>query len=229
MCSDCPIGATRETISALADTANALLDADVVGMATSETGVFETTELIDGAHPHFTRRGLFGAIRDEIVKTHPGDDTVPASRERLLARLTTAGPVAAKRVPFADVAIEVDACTACGACVQFCPTDALSMTVDKESFKLTFLPAHCLDCEICVIACPESVVTYGPVISELNSIRTLMTGSLASCQSCETPTVARAGTDGRLLCSWCRHGAGSVRPLHDGAGLLDDLLGRINK
>jgi len=46
----------------------------------------------------------------------------------------------------------MDKCVHCGACVAFCPTDALSL--EKESMKVVFDPEKCNGCEFCVLACP---------------------------------------------------------------------------
>jgi ferredoxin len=51
-----------------------------------------------------------------------------------------------------NVSQNMDKCVHCGACVAFCPTDALSL--EKESMKVVFDPEKCNGCEFCVLACP---------------------------------------------------------------------------
>jgi len=43
-------------------------------------------------------------------------------------------------------------CVHCGACVNVCPTDAL--TIDAESREVAFNSNRCIACELCVPACP---------------------------------------------------------------------------
>ncbi|GBD85892.1 ferredoxin [bacterium BMS3Abin02] len=231
LCEECPIGSAHTVITTTADSVNALLGNPKAILLASETaGTSGVREIIDGAHPHFTRRALFGLVRDRAAELADRDPvgSVPSSRARLLAHLPMVDEMETGQVPFADVRIDPDACTACGACVQFCPTDALMMPPGDEDFAISFLPASCLDCGICAVACPDSAVSFGDRIEGLNNVRTLVAGALAACESCETPTVSKVGADGRILCTWCRHGAGAVRPLHDEAGLFDDLLGRLD-
>jgi len=231
LCEECPIGSAHTVIATTVDSVNALLgDSRTILLASETAGISGVREVIDGAHPHLTRRALFGLVRDRAAELTDDDrdGSLPSSRARLLAHLPAVDRMEATRVPFADVRIDPDACTACGACVQFCPTDALTMPTDDETFAISFLPASCLDCGICSVACPESAVSFGDHIEGLRNVRTLVAGALATCESCRTPTVAKVGADGRILCTWCRHGAGAVRPLHDEAGLFDDLLGRLD-
>ncbi|MGZ3594969.1 MAG: NIL domain-containing protein [Syntrophales bacterium] len=51
-----------------------------------------------------------------------------------------------------NVSQNADKCVHCGACIAFCPTDALSL--EKESMKIIFDPEKCNGCEFCVLACP---------------------------------------------------------------------------
>lgn len=43
-------------------------------------------------------------------------------------------------------------CTHCGACINVCPTDALS--IDLETREVIFNSNRCIACELCVPACP---------------------------------------------------------------------------
>jgi ferredoxin len=64
------------------------------------------------------------------------------------------------------------ACTACGACVDACPSRCLYLASEGESVPgpdgaaPTFLeidPARCIGCGRCVDACPEGVLSLSPV------------------------------------------------------------------
>lgn len=190
---------------------------------------------------------------DEAPPTTPGSPrpadrlpaAVPQRRRRLIDELQslqrhadTVGAVPAPVAPSGDVPlgmvrIDGDRCSGCGLCARFCPTGALEFTTAHEAdgttrFGLTVCPALCLDCGICAAACPDAAVGFAADIpaAALTDLtpRTLLTGRLVSCEWCGNATAARdqPGT----LCSFCRDGAGTVRPLHDGAGLMADLLSR---
>lgn len=49
----------------------------------------------------------------------------------------------------------VDGCCGCGACVNVCPKDALSMKEDREGFLYPSIDAsRCVDCSLCTHVCP---------------------------------------------------------------------------
>ena len=47
------------------------------------------------------------------------------------------------------VKADIDKCTGCGACVDVCPNDALSL----ENDKIKVDEANCIDCGVCVDEC----------------------------------------------------------------------------
>lgn len=49
-----------------------------------------------------------------------------------------------------------DKCIHCGACTAVCPSGALSL--DNETWKLTFDREKCLICELCIQTCPLGVM-----------------------------------------------------------------------
>lgn len=51
-----------------------------------------------------------------------------------------------------DVIRDDKLCTDCGACINVCPTDAL--TIDLETREVSFNAGRCIACELCVPACP---------------------------------------------------------------------------
>ncbi len=50
-----------------------------------------------------------------------------------------------------------DACTACGSCVDSCPSDAIKE--GEEKYKID--PDLCIDCGSCVDACPVTAIVEG--------------------------------------------------------------------
>ena len=62
--------------------------------------------------------------------------------------------------PFGSVAINVDGCTLCLACVSACPTGALSDNPERP--MLRFTEDACVQCGLCKATCPEKVITLAP-------------------------------------------------------------------
>lgn len=251
LCDECAIGSVRWVISSTATTANALLD---IGGASARIHLAGETDLegrksrsvpvIDGTELHVTRRGLFRNLRARAAEAvaagaaEPRDDRmlpqrIPSRRSRLLRQLEAIDgadhEIDSGAIPFADVRVDPVACSACGLCAGFCPTGALGFIADGKAFTLSFRASTCLDCAVCAIACPEGAITYGtslPASAVTGSIMwSLAGGDLTACSECKVLTAADDG--GHPVCSSCRHGAGAVRPLDDGAGLLDDLLSHL--
>ena len=55
-------------------------------------------------------------------------------------------------------------CVHCGACTGICPSNALTM--DKDTWNLTFSQEKCLVCELCVKTCPLGVIKVTDTIDE---------------------------------------------------------------
>ncbi|RME48576.1 MAG: 4Fe-4S dicluster domain-containing protein [Chloroflexi bacterium] len=214
--------------------------------------------VIDGDQPAVSRRSFFTALSQlgrrtaatVIAEALPAPDTrgpvpvdqrlphrIPASRERLYSQLKRLGtpseaPVDSAGIPYADVIVDGDACSACRLCARFCPTGALRFVADEESFVLYFRSTICIDCGICAVACPEDAVSFGPQLSPAalidNEPRPLVAGNLTPCAGCGELTAAPPNgvgeADSGLLCHVCRQGTLPAAPLKDTAGLIADLL-----
>jgi ferredoxin len=131
---------------------------------------------------------------------HPLSHHIPAQRHHLARALRRLSPnpmtqVPTAALPIADVTVS-DACTACGLCAQFCPTEAITFLRDAEYYVLHFSAALCLgeDCGLCSIGCPTDAVCFGREVmaDELLSTQPhpLKAGRLAPCSQCGAPTDA---------------------------------------
>ena len=51
-----------------------------------------------------------------------------------------------------------EGCTACGVCVRYCPTQALSLRAAPGGTDLVLDPSSCNGCGVCAETCPEAVL-----------------------------------------------------------------------
>jgi ferredoxin len=56
-----------------------------------------------------------------------------------------------------EITIDEETCVHCGLCTGVCPTRAL--TLDPESFMLTFVRSRCIVCEQCIPTCPVQAIS----------------------------------------------------------------------
>ena len=217
--------------------------------------------VIDGDQPELSRRGFFSALRQLTRRTAatviaemqptprssgpvPVDQRlphrIPPSRGRLFRQLTRLGtpadePVETADIPFAAVVVDRDACSACGLCARFCPTGALSLAADDETFVLYFRAAVCIDCGICALACPEDAVSFGSQVAGVALIegnpQPLVAGNLAACVGCGVPTAVRGGEagqpEGGPRCYVCRRVTSPAGRLKGTANPFANLMNRL--
>jgi ferredoxin len=62
--------------------------------------------------------------------------------------------------PFGSVVVDSDGCTLCLSCVGACPTGAMRDDPDKPF--LGFMESACVQCGLCRVTCPESVIALEP-------------------------------------------------------------------
>ncbi len=96
----------------------------------------------------------------------------PAEKRGLLVAamvaLAEAAPAPADRIalpagaPFGAVALNLDACTLCMACVGVCPAGAL--LDNPEAPMLRFTESACVQCGLCAATCPETAIALVPQI-----------------------------------------------------------------
>ena len=53
------------------------------------------------------------------------------------------------------VTINEETCTGCGACVDVCPVEAITL---KDDGKAKVDPDTCIDCGVCVTECPVEAI-----------------------------------------------------------------------
>ena len=112
-------------------------------------------ELWDWAPPAAAEAGSFlpmgGKRSRTLLALHHLHDKAPAPVEHL--------PLPAG-APFGGLEIETEGCTLCLACVSACPTGAL---LDDETKPwLGFNEQACVQCGLCRVTCPESVIDLAP-------------------------------------------------------------------
>ena len=124
---------------------------------------------------------------------------IPVGDKRPLAKLAFAHlhanaptPVAQIDLPqgaiFGTVALNVEGCTLCLACVAACPTGALSD--DPEKPFLGFTEDACVQCGLCQQTCPEKVITLQPRLDFTNAAkerRELKSEEPFACIRCAKP------------------------------------------
>ena len=62
--------------------------------------------------------------------------------------------------PYGRINIDTQGCTMCLACVGACPADALADSPERP--QLRFTEAACVQCGLCRVTCPESVISLEP-------------------------------------------------------------------
>lgn len=56
-----------------------------------------------------------------------------------------------------EIVVDEDLCVHCGLCTGVCPTRAL--TLDSETYRLSFARSRCIVCEQCVPTCPVQAIS----------------------------------------------------------------------
>ena len=225
------VGAANDLLAAYGHAVRLQL-ASIGGVAPSGRSL----PVVDGGQPRLSRRRLFATLRGSRSAAETSPDS---PRQRLLAALPPAEDAAAvvlpPTAPFGRVGVDPVTCSGCGLCAHFCPTGALTWSVTepdgadgRPAFALSFAASACVACPICTLACPEHAVRLthsitAAMLADASPPARLVTGRLVACRDCGALT---AETPGEARCHVCRHRAGPVTPLHDGAGLMADLLKR---
>ncbi len=94
--------------------------------------------------------------------------------------------------PFGAIAINVDTCTMCLACVGSCPEAAILDNI--EAPQVRFIESKCVQCGICAATCPEHAITLHPRLDltpAARAPRVLNEAAIFACIACGKPL----GTD----------------------------------
>jgi ferredoxin len=98
-----------------------------------------------------------------------------------------------------------ESCSACLSCGERCPTGALHGSETPQARTLSFDPAACTDCGLCMRVCPHNAI-LSKVLRDTTPIKagrkSLITLQQLSCRQCGSPfPPTAAGTDLCPLCS----------------------------
>ena len=217
-CADCPWSSLQLPIEVQVVRAQHILagwglDGRLV-CALPETVFLQKRPFWNAASPPISRRDLLRWRKDEKEtesQKEKGSGRNNPFRERLrilhafhkLPQPDRDGPLL-KDLGFAHITVNDD-CTACGVCARACPTGALQMVADNESFQLLFTPQACIDCHVCRHFCTPEAVTINPAdqyaqIFSGDADQILQAGQLTKCAKCHTPFTTLTGAQ---LCPTC--------------------------
>lgn len=137
------------------------------------------------------------------ARSAPAPRATPAAkRMALLDALLQLGQGGAAVAPaelpagacFGEVVVDRKRCTLCFACVNLCPTGALS-SADGGTPRLRFAEDACVQCGLCERGCPEKAVLlhprFRPQASARGATRVLNEDALLPCTRCGTPFISR--------------------------------------
>jgi len=103
---------------------------------------------------------------------------------------------------FFNKQIDFQSCTNCGDCTQFCPTDALFATSDKQG--IYFSQGKCIGCGICEEICKPNAITkkegFDLVSIAFDRAELLVRYEMVMCQECRCPFPYKGGEP---ICDRC--------------------------
>jgi ferredoxin len=103
---------------------------------------------------------------------------------------------------FFNKQIDFDTCTNCGECTQFCPTDALFATSDKQG--IYFSQGKCIGCGICEDICKPNAITkkeeYDLLSFAFDRAQQLVHYEMVMCNECRCPYPYKGGDP---ICDRC--------------------------
>ncbi len=107
-------------------------------------------------------------------------------------------------LPWGEIWIDADKCSACGICANVCPVGAIQEQTDADHQLLFFNSASCHNCRLCQGACPENAIDFEEDLAVTavtdNRPKVVAEIALSSCVACGQSIPAR----GNALCPTCR-------------------------
>ncbi|MFZ5857935.1 MAG: 4Fe-4S binding protein [Chloroflexota bacterium] len=192
---------------------------------TPSDGVMVERPLWESTNPPLSRRDLFRmmarqgqiALARATEEGHNGKDK-KVGRDRLRTTNAVRNLTGENAVPstvcenfeFASLKVS-EACTACGACANVCPTGALQfeITNTNRNFSLTFSATDCIGCDICESVCAPAAIAidHQPTLKDVFGSVTpevVQEGDLVRCTQCNILMAARTGVKLCPLCAYRR-------------------------
>ena len=170
----------REILGVIGRDPAALAAVEAQDLAASIRGiaaVHTTSPVLPVGNGAGKRASLLGVI-DGLTRKNLRKDAVPL-------------PVGA---PFGKVTVDARSCTLCLACVNICPTLALSGRMAPTP-QIGFQESLCVQCGLCRTVCPEKSISLQPRFvtepSRRNEIRIINRDELVPCSRCNTPFIGR--------------------------------------
>ncbi|HEX5328889.1 4Fe-4S binding protein [Sulfuricurvum sp.] len=103
---------------------------------------------------------------------------------------------------FFNKQIDFQACTNCGDCTQFCPTDALFPTSDKQG--IYFSQSKCIGCGICEVICKPKAISakegFDLISVAFERAEELVHYEMVTCHECRCPFPYKGGEP---ICDRC--------------------------
>lgn len=156
-----------------------------------------------GAGADRSRRGFLRDIAGGVVRQgmHAVKVPLPPDEERRVSIDHWLGQGEQEPIYPAVPVLDANRCTACGACVNICPEDALSLNRELPAYQVD--PGACTACRLCEPVCAEKAIRIEewspgkPVSLPLREKR---------CQSCGVPyfRLAEAGPENGEQCPVCQ-------------------------
>jgi ferredoxin len=166
-CAECPHGPRAQLLERL-DRVRALLDAFRVG----PERLALLTDTGSDARPAVQTLGGFAAALPPAPVRWNGRGTLPREGREVVAEAVRALIDATRRepgavavpadAPFALPRVDADRCTLARACVNVCPTHAWRFDEERQALELRAIA--CVNCGLCVTACPEGAIALAPTM-----------------------------------------------------------------
>jgi ferredoxin len=168
--------------------ARAILSA--LGEAPDRIVLAESTQTVP-APPPGKRSAIAGALSKESKRSTLYAALDHLSQSGTRSNQTVRLPL---RASLGSVEVNQDLCTVCFACVNLCPTHALT-SADSSTPELRLTESRCVQCGLCEHGCPERAISLVPQINldraERESPRVLCVDQSFQCVRCGAPFISK--------------------------------------